>query len=203
MVQKELVEKKNYSEDETNLVEKYLRQYWDSPKPIKFTKKTQADGSIGISAEYDDDNLHLATMQKTTGTLRYDLSLQLIKQAALAGGAENSGLAEEMFNCVSSAMLELSPRDGFEGMLVSQMTAVHNQAMECLRRVTEVNQPIDILTRYQNQAVKLMKTFTAQLEALNKHRRKGKQQVVVEHVNVNQGGQAIVGNIEHRGGGGD
>jgi hypothetical protein len=38
------------------------------------------------------------------------------------------------------------------------------------------------------------------MEALDKHRGKGQQTVRVEHVTVNAGGQAIVGNV--RGGGG-
>jgi hypothetical protein len=39
------------------------------------------------------------------------------------------------------------------------------------------------------------------LDALNRHRGKGAQKVTVEHVHVHEGGQAIVGNIESRGGG--
>ena len=43
---------------------------------------------------------------------------------------------------------------------------------------------------------KLCRTYSAQMEALRKHRNGGKQTVVVQHVNVNDGGQAIVGNVE-------
>ena len=42
---------------------------------------------------------------------------------------------------------------------------------------------------------KLADICTEQVEALDKHRRKGQQTVVVEHVHVNDGGQAIVGNV--------
>ena len=49
-----------------------------------------------------------------------------------------------------------------------------------------------------NLAVKLLRTFTAQVEALQRYRGKGQQKVTVEHVNVNAGGQAIVGTV-HRG----
>jgi hypothetical protein len=47
-----------------------------------------------------------------------------------------------------------------------------------------------------NLAVKLLRTYTAQLEALQRYRGKGQQKVMVEHVHVHQGGQAIVGNVE-------
>lgn len=49
-----------------------------------------------------------------------------------------------------------------------------------------------------NRATKLMRTFTAQVEALQKLRGKGQQTVRVEHVTVNAGGQAIVGHVEHK-----
>ncbi|MGY8814573.1 MAG: hypothetical protein ACKVHQ_07610 [Gammaproteobacteria bacterium] len=41
-----------------------------------------------------------------------------------------------------------------------------------------------------------MRTFTAQAECLNKYRTGGKQTIQVKHVNVNEGGQAIVGNVQ-------
>jgi hypothetical protein len=37
------------------------------------------------------------------------------------------------------------------------------------------------------------------MEALRKHRNGGNQKVVVEHVHVHNGGQAIVGNVSHGG----
>jgi hypothetical protein len=49
--------------------------------------------------------------------------------------------------------------------------------------------------------VKLLRTFTAQIEALQRHRGKGEQKVTVEHVHVHAGGQAIVGAVTPGGGG--
>ena len=50
---------------------------------------------------------------------------------------------------------------------------------------------------------KLARTFTTQMEALRKHRNGGKQTVTVQHVNVADGGQAIVGDVATRGAGND
>ena len=47
---------------------------------------------------------------------------------------------------------------------------------------------------------RLARTFTAQVEALKSYRSKGEQRVYVERVNVEKGGQAIVGNVTHGGG---
>ena len=46
---------------------------------------------------------------------------------------------------------------------------------------------------------KLGRTFAAQVEALKRYRSRGDQTVRVEHVTVNEGGQAIVGNVNHGG----
>jgi hypothetical protein len=40
-----------------------------------------------------------------------------------------------------------------------------------------------------------MRTYTMQLEALKRYRTGGEQKVTVHHVSVNDGGQAIVGNV--------
>jgi hypothetical protein len=47
---------------------------------------------------------------------------------------------------------------------------------------------------------KLARTFTTQMEALKRYRGTGEQKMVVEHVHVHQGGQAIVGQIPGVGG---
>ena len=44
-----------------------------------------------------------------------------------------------------------------------------------------------------NLACKLQRTLVALVEALHRYRSGGQQKVVVEHVHVNEGGQAIVG----------
>jgi hypothetical protein len=43
---------------------------------------------------------------------------------------------------------------------------------------------------------KLARTFTSQVETLRKLRNGGNQTVTVQHVNVSEGGQAIVGNVK-------
>src|SRR4051794_41564615 len=52
----------------------------------------------------------------------------------------------------------------------------------------------------RNLAVKLLRTFAMQVEALQRYRSKGQQRVTVEHVHVHHGGQAIVGAVTQGGG---
>jgi hypothetical protein len=45
-------------------------------------------------------------------------------------------------------------------------------------------------------AERLLATYARQLEVLDGHRGKGQQQVTVKYVNVESGGQAVVGNVQ-------
>jgi hypothetical protein len=60
----------------------------------------------------------------------------------------------------------------------------------------------EAMAAYSGMAVKLLRTYTTQIEALAKVRRGGEQKVIVEHVHVYPGGQAIVGQVNGTGAGG-
>ena len=90
----------------------------------------------------------------------------------------------------------IEPEGGLEGMLAAQMVGTHSAALECLRRAAVLDQTFAGRDMALKHAQKLMTLYTQQLAALNKHRGKGQQKVTVEHVNVEAGGQAIVGNVE-------
>lgn len=85
----------------------------------------------------------------------------------------------------------LKPEGEVEAMLALQMVAANDAAMKCL---AQINRPAMAET-YGPLAIKLMRTFTAQAEALAKLRRKGEQ--VVKVVHVHPGGQAVVGDVHN------
>jgi hypothetical protein len=100
------------------------------------------------------------------------------------------------------ALIGIGPQDELEGMLGAQLVACHNASMECFRRAMVPQQTPGGWQESLNQASKLSRTYAALLDTLNRHRGKGQQKVTVEHVHVYEGGQAIVGTVEHTGGGG-
>ena len=104
-------------------------------------------------------------------------------------------------SAVVAALVGIEPKDELEGMLAAQLLAAHNAAMECYRRAMIREQTFEGRREALAQANKLSRTFTTLLEGLNRHRGKGQQKVTVEHVHVHAGGQAIVGAVEHPGGG--
>ena len=88
----------------------------------------------------------------------------------------------------------INPKDQIEGMLAVQMIATHHATMDCFRIVAQ-NGHIDIINQMSSCANKLSRTFMMQMEALNRYRGKGQQKMTVEHVHINSGGQAIIGNV--------
>ncbi len=89
---------------------------------------------------------------------------------------------------------ELAPNDAVEAMLATQMAAIHIAMMRQSRMLACVYS-IELLDLHERALNKLARTFAAQTEALRKHRSGGQQKMVVEHVHVHSGGQAIVGPV--------
>jgi hypothetical protein len=100
---------------------------------------------------------------------------------------------------VLAAIDGIRPTDEIEAMLAVQMVATHETAMEMLSRAKQA-ESTSRFQEYGSLAVKLLRTYTAQVEAIARLRRSGEQRVIVQHVNVNEGGQAIVGAVNHPGG---
>ena len=102
---------------------------------------------------------------------------------------------DQQYDAILFALIGIGPRDELEGMIVAQLLAAHNAAMECYRRAMLAEQTFEARRENLSQANKLSRTYAALLDALNRHRGKGQQKVTVEHVHVHSGGQAIVGPV--------
>jgi hypothetical protein len=85
-----------------------------------------------------------------------------------------------------SAVTEINPNDTSELTLATQMVSVHELAMEISKRALIRNQTVGSKDQNVNRITKLMRTYTTQMEALNRYtyRTKGQQKITVQHVNV-------------------
>jgi hypothetical protein len=111
--------------------------------------------------------------------------------------------SKEVRECAAVYRLAgIAPQDAVEGMLAAQLVATHGAAMECFRRAHLPDQNGHGYQLCLNQANKLVRSFAALSEALDRHRGKGQQVVRVEHVTVQAGGRAIVGAVTQGAGGG-
>ncbi len=101
------------------------------------------------------------------------------------------------FNLTLAGVAGIAPRDLLEILLAIQMLSVHHAGMELLRRTMLDDQTTDGVTIGVKRATSLFRTFTAQMDTLMRYRGGGKQVVTVQHVQVDAGGQAIVGTVNH------
>jgi hypothetical protein len=109
--------------------------------------------------------------------------------------AGDRGEANDERHFMLSIIRDIGPRDPVESMLAVQMAATHVATIRAagwLANGKGLLQTQAYFTGYN----KLARTFAAQIEALRKHRNGGKQTVIVQHVNVAEGGQAIVGHVQ-------
>jgi hypothetical protein len=130
---------------------------------------------------------------------KLQLSNALLTQVVIAG--YNNDNQQEILNNAVVSINDIKPKDAVEAMLASQMVATHNAAMQNLARAngllsSKVYKEIELGGKSFNVANKLSRTYTMQIEALQRYRGKGAQKMVIEHVNINSGGKAIIGSID-------
>ena len=158
-------------------------------RPPKFKKRNNGQEAI---PDAQDVRLWFARLKQALGIDDTDLVAHLVHQVVNVIFKENEATA---FNHALAAIHGMGPRDTLEGLLAVQMVATHNAGMEMLRRAMVPDQTFEGCNAAVNQATKLLRTFTAQMEALSRYRGKGQQKMTVEHVHVHEGGQAIVGQV--------
>jgi hypothetical protein len=149
-------------------------------------------GQIGPEAKAD---LPLKA-QHASGVPDAEAATILVVQAA-AMPAGQSGTTEEHLQTAIHMLEQIKPEGALQSMLAVQMIGVHNGALNFLRRATVENQTFEGTDANVQRAVRLLRLFNEQLQALAGLRGKtGQQKVTVEHVHVYEGGQAIVGSID-------
>ncbi len=97
---------------------------------------------------------------------------------------------------LSSVFNDLDAQNPIETMLISQMSALHAYTMRMMSSLNKETYSVTMNDNLVSHINKSMRTFAKQAEAYEKLKRNGHQTIKVNHVHVNGGGQAIVGNIE-------
>ncbi|MBO6806752.1 hypothetical protein [Thalassospira sp.] len=151
------------------------------------------DGVGQISIDHDDPQTGLMLLMNAVGTSQSAFMDGLLTQPAGVGTVEQEDDPRGI-NFMLSVVKGIEPQDEVEAMLATQMAAVHMASMTFARRLANVEN-IPQQDSAEKAFNKLTRTFTAQVEALKRYRTGGEQKMTVEHVTVNDGGQAIVGNV--------
>ena len=171
---------------------------WHVPVSAYFEKNES--GGFDLGPPHDDTRGWLIRLADAVGTASDDFAKTQLRHVIQMMG-QNEAEPGKGLNAMPASVEAVRPENEVEGALAVQMAAVHRLAMQCLSKAA-TGSTMEQRDSAGNIATKMLRTYTTQLEALAKLRRGGEQKVVVEHVHVYSGGQAIVGNVEHRGGGG-
>jgi hypothetical protein len=157
-------------------------------------KVSEKDGVTQITPDHPDLSVGHALLMEALGTTDAYFVNGLLGQLANVG-TQGPAVDERGINFMLAVVKGVEPKDQVEAMLAAQMAAVHNATMSFARRLAHVEN-INQQDSAERAFNRLARTFAAQVESLKRYRTGGEQKVTVQHVTVNDGGQAIVGNVK-------
>ena len=123
--------------------------------------------------------------------------------AAMEASNHRTDLLTSLGNDIAAMALDaadtINAGNSLEKMLAHQMAALHQASMQMFRRAN-LAEDSAIAVKCMAAAVKAAAAYQGALTTLEKIRDEKRQHIVVQHVNINAGGQAVVGTVETRGG---
>jgi hypothetical protein len=134
-------------------------------------------------------------LSNALGTTDQAFALGLIEQLK-AISVVDGRVSEANLNFMASIVKGVESRDQAESMLAAHMAVIHKLMFDLSVSLPQCMAPQQSLVL--STINKLARTYAIQLEALKRYRSKGEQKVLVQHVNVSEGGQAIVGDIHQQ-----
>jgi hypothetical protein len=160
------------------------------PAP-KVRGKVNKKGILEISL----DRIGSAIIENALATTSESFLGAMINSLGSALAPKDSQNPQTAINLGLSLVTAIKPRDELETMLAVQMAAVHVATITFARRLNHVDN-IPQQDSAERALNKLARTFACQMEALRKHRNGGTQKVIVQHINVEDGAQAVIGHVE-------
>jgi hypothetical protein len=165
--------------------------------PMARTKVETKSGVTHLSFDHANQAVGLALVANAFGTGSSNFAAGVLGQLADVSrtGAE---VKSTELDFMLTVVRGIGPKDETEALLAAQMAAIHNASMSAARRLNHVDTTAQ-LDSNSNALNKLARTFATQMEALKRYR-SSCEPAVKTQVNINNGGQAIVGNVQHGGG---
>jgi len=137
-------------------------------------------------------------LKKALGTASSDFVTASLLDLQTVAQFPGSGISETAINAALAQIEGFAPRNEVEGALAVQMACTHRAAMSVLAKLDNGQGSEVRVVRISSAAARLLRTFTTQLEAYRRLRHGGDQYVRVEHVQISDGGQAVIGNVQSR-----
>ena len=164
------------------------------------TNETLHDSLVELLAPTDTDPGPLSLSGDDNATTKTKSTDGLVTRLTSLCWLERTEDHSAVVRAVAEAVKiyhSLGPQDTTESLLCEQMVGNHLAINKLLRRAAN-SEYHDTTVKYCKTAALLQGQVLKQAAFLDKHRGRNPQKVVVEHVNVEPGGQAIVGHLETR-----
>jgi len=170
-----------------------------TPKALPISPEFEAQsGSLAPKPDLNTGLSFLETAAKSFGLKNTDSAAFMVSslvESNFAVIAKNCSAVNGFLAMVS----EMNPQDPVEALLIAQMVTCANQAMKIMKKITTTDSSMPSSSEATHGSLKLadklMRKYAVQVETLLRYRKKGEQRIVIERINVNEGGQAIVGNV--------
>jgi hypothetical protein len=168
----------------------------DRPRPVR-VRVFRADGKLARVHPPDGEaKKWLQRLNKALGTTSSDFVNASLFQIQAACRSPWGGISELAMNAALAMIEAAAPKDEIEGALAVQMACTHTAAMAVLAKLDVAFATERRVAAFGSAAARLMRAYAVQVEVLRRLRNGGQQVVRVEHVHVNQGGQAVIGNVK-------
>ena len=132
-------------------------------------------------------------LKAAIGTASSDFVSQTLYQLQSAARLPCDGISE----IAALSMIESAkPKDEVEAALIIQMACTHTAAMAVLSRIGGAHGGGRHVAMMAAATSKILRAFAIQVEALRRLRAGGSQYMRIEHVHLEPGAQAIIGNVE-------
>jgi hypothetical protein len=170
------------------------------PPRVAVNVRQPENAAVEVSSTHSDDQGWRTRLKDALGTSSNGfVDMELARLMTIF--RDSAGVIDTRAVNAALAVIDgLKPQNEIEAMLALQMAVTHALAMKFSARL--YGGAIETIPQQDSAALtlsRLQRAFTSQLDALSNTRRGGRQKVVVEHVHVYPGGQAIVGNVTHNG----
>jgi hypothetical protein len=166
------------------------------PPPVR-VKIYRADGKLArVHPPGGEAKLWWQRLNKALGTTSSDFVNASLFQIQSASRSPLGGISELSMNAALAMIEAAAPKDEIEAALAVQMAATHIAAMAVLAKLDVAFATERRIAAFGSAAARLLKAYAMQVEVLRRLRNGGQQFVRVEHVHVNDGGQAVIGNVK-------
>jgi len=165
-------------------------------RPVR-VKVFRADGKLAKVHPPDGEAKNWwRRLNKALGTTSSDFVNASLFHIQSACRSPWGGISELSMNSALAMIAAAAPKDEIEGALAVQMACTHAAAMAILAKLDSGFGTERRIAAFGSAAARLMRAFATQVEVLRRSRNGGYQFVRVEHVHVNDGGQAVIGNVK-------